>query len=54
MEEEATLVGREGELYGRIRFARDDGSLIRVRLCKRERVRDLGRKPFQRLLTGSK
>ena len=39
VEKEATLVGREGELYGRIRFARDDGSLIRVRLCKREGTR---------------
>ena len=39
MEEEATLVGREGELYGRIRFARDDGSLVGVRLCKRMSTR---------------
>ena len=36
VEEEATLVGRKGELYGRIRIARHDGSLIRVRLCRRE------------------
>ena len=53
MEKEATLVGREGELYGRIRFARDDSSLIRVRLCKREST-SLGRKTFKKLLTGSK